>query len=288
MSIITVASICPLLHPAQPERNLGNVRRWAEAAAAAGAQLALFPELYVTGYMADEMDAWPAARQEAFRALAEPVPGPGTDRLVAWSRALGVHLCAGMLERDGAALYNTQVLVAPAEGLLGRYRKVHVAEREAWFSQPGDDFPVFDVEGVSTGIMICRDKSFPEAARILALDGAQLLLNPHSFLGAAAQPFTDWSLRLCVGRAMENGCYLVANNNVFDHPDVTDRQAGHTFAIDPYGKVVALSTGPGHLESLTLVRIDTDVVRERRASEGVHFNLWSRRPEAYGRLVRGG
>ncbi len=286
MSRLTVAGICPRMALADPRTNLRRLEDWAQRAARAGAGLALFPEVYITGYMGDAMDGWPEPRHRAFMALAETVPGPTTDRLAEVARRLEIAICAGLLERDGATHYNAQVMVVPDGGCVGHYRKVQVGRREEWFSVPGDQFPVFDVSGIPTGIMICRDKSYPEIARILALEGAELLLNPHSTTESPQTPFTDWSLRLCIARAMENGCYLVANNSIFDHPIPADRQAGQAFAIDPWGRVVAVTDGPADRESMIVFDVDRDVIRERRDFEGEHFNLNSRIPSAYGRLIR--
>jgi predicted amidohydrolase len=285
---LTLASICPLMAPGDPDVNMRTLARWVGAAAEQGADLALFPETFITGYIGDVVDYWPADRKRAFIDLAQPVPGPIVQNLEKLASETGVHVCAGMLERDGEHCYNTQVLVRADTGFTGRYRKVQVAQREQWFSEPGDEFPVFDIGGITTGLMICRDKSFPEIARILALNGAQLLLNPHSTTACPDRDFVDWSIRLCTARAMENGCYLIANNNVVDIDREGSRSAGYTFAIDPWGEVIHRDTGPGDEEKLALVCVDSEVVARRRASEGGHFNLWSRTPGAYGRLIQEG
>jgi len=281
---LTVASVSPLLHPIDPQQNIQTVHRWAKRAADQRADLVLFPELFITGYVGDVMDKWPAARKRSFFALAEPIPGPSTRLLEEIADEFDVHLCAGLLERGRKHLYNTQVMIAPREGYMGSYRKVHVAHREAWFSEPGNQFPIFHVKGVPTGILICRDKSFPEAARILALKGAQLLLNPHSTTASPGSGFAEWSLKLCVARAMENGCYLIANNPVFNASIKPNRQAGCNFAIDPFGKVVHCDKGPGDRPRMAVVKIDLERVRLRREGEGPHFNLWSRRPSTYRKL----
>ena len=286
MPRIKVASICPRMRLSDPEVNLETLTRWSRKAADAGADLALFPEIFVTGYGEAFMYEGGYADREQFLSLAEPVPGPITEELVRLSRQLGIFLCAGLLERDGQSRFNTQVMIAPAKGHVGSYRKVQVDISEQWFSQPGKDWPVFDVRGVPTGIMICRDKSYPEAARILALEGAQLLLAPHATTERPNMGFRSWSLKICAVRAMENGCYLIANNNIYDCPISEDRrQAGYNFAIDPYGEVIHCDEGPEDTEKMALITVDTAKVRERREFEGPSFNLWSRRPEAYQRLV---
>lgn len=286
MAIIKVASICPLMKPADPEANLQTLERWAVKAANEGADLVLFPEGFITGYVTEEMCEKGLANKDAFLAQAEPIPGPSSERLAAISHRLGVTICSGLIEREGQRRFITQIITTPDLGLLGAYRKVQVAALESWFCESGNDFPVFDVRGVPTGIMICRDKSHPEVGRVLALEGALLLLNPHSSTDSPQQRFTDWSLRLCIARAMENGCYLIANNPVFDCEIGREEQAAYTFAIDPYGSVIHCDSPPGDTEKMALITIDTEVVRQRREMEGEHFNLWSRTPKAYQRLVQ--
>ncbi len=286
MPRIVVASICPKMVPADTEANLATLRHWAEQAAQSGAQIAFFPETFVPGYIGDALDDAAPATKARFLASASPVPGPITALLARWSRELGLHLCTGLLEAAGGRRYNTHVMICPTRGCVARYRKIQVAAREAWFSDPGDACPVVAVAGVPVGMLICRDKSFPEVARILALNGAQLLLNPHSTIDSEKQKLCDWSHTLCTARAMENGCYVIVNNNVTVSDAIAPTaQAGYTFAIDPWGKTVHLDDTPGDVDHMALIEVDTDVVAERRAAEGVHFNLWSRHPGAYGRLV---
>lgn len=285
MPILKVASICPLMRLADPAENLRTLACWAEKAAAAGANLILFPEMFISGCAPAEMYGKGLADKDDLLNTAEPIPGPSTIQLVDLSRRLGIAICSGMLERDGTRRFNTQFIITPAGGLLGTYRKVQVAAVESWFSEPGEEFPVFDIGGIPTGIMICRDKSHPEVGRILALEGALLVLNPHSTTDTPRMRFTDWSLRLCAARAMENGCYLIANNPVFDCPIAPEEQAGYTLAIDPYGRVIHCDVPPGDTEKMALITIDSEVVRERREMEGEHFNLRSRTPRAYQRLV---
>ena len=185
------------------------------------------------------------ADRKHFLSLAEPVPGPSTDRIFDVARDLDICICAGLLEREGPRRYNTQVLITPERGCIGRFRKVHPGPGEAWFSHPGGDWPVLDLRGVAVGLLICRDKSFPEAARILALEGAELLLAPHSSTQRPGMGFRTWSLKICSVRAMENGCYLIANNNIYDCPMKGERrQAGFTFAVDPFGEPIHCDRGP--------------------------------------------
>lgn len=286
MSALTIASVCPRMDLSNPERNLRFFERWLRKAAAAGADLALFPEAFLSGYAEDFMLDAGCVNRKRYLNSAEPIPGSLTDRLCELSRRFGVFLCVGVREREGRHCYNTQVMIGPRKGLLGKYRKVHIGPTESWAFQPGDTYPVFRIKGVTVGIMICRDKSFPEVARILALEGAHLILAPHSTTDSTDHRFTDWSLKLCTARAMENGCFVVANNGIYDCPlPKTLRHGGYSFALDPFGKVIHCDHGPGGREKMALILIDTAKVRERRKWEGRKFNLFSRHPETYRRLI---
>lgn len=285
---LRVALVCPRMTPADPRRNLLTLRGWAERAAEQLADIVVFPECFISGYAEAFMIDEGYVTAEQVVSTAEPVPGPATDTLVALSRELGICICAGLLEKTADGNFNTQVLVDPDQGLLGRYRKVQVGPKETWLCSGGSEWPVFNVRGMPTGMLLCRDKSHPEAARILALNGAQLLLIPHSSTVVPEMEFRTWSLKLCVARAMENACYVLVNNNIYDCPMTRGRsQAGYSYAIDPYGEVLHCDEGPPDTEKMTVVTVDGAVVAARRALEGPGFNLDTRRPETYARLTEG-
>lgn len=285
MSLLTIASICPRMALVDPARNFAALTRWTKRAARSGAGLVFFPEMFLSGYVEGFMAT--AGLKKKMLKLAEPVPGPMTDQLCRLSRKLGIFICVGLLEKEGAKRFNTQVMIHPRRGLMGKFRKVHIGTPESWMAQPGTEYPIFEVKGVRIGIMICRDKSHPEAARILALEGAQLLLAPHSTTDLPDKRHTDWSLRICTVRAIENGCYLIANNNIYDCPLPPGRlPGGYSFGIDPYGKVIHCDRGRGDREKMAVITVDSKKVLERRKWEGKGFNLWTRRPKTYARLLR--
>ena len=290
MPKIIIAAVCPLMKLSNPQANMDTMRRWSQIAKSGGADVVLFPETFITGYATEGMYNGGYAQKDFFLSLAQQVPGPLVNETIRMSREIGIHICTGILETQANKLFNTQFIVSPTEGYLGKYRKIQVASIEAWFSIPGEEFPVFNLLDIPTAIMICRDKSFPEIARIYALKGAVLLLNPHCTpQDAHGEGFVPWALRLCTARAMENGCYLVANNPIFDCSDYMEtndqKQAGHSFAIDPWGKVLHCDDSPGDVEKIAYVTIDTDTVAKRREEEGKDFNLWSRLPNVYHPLV---
>jgi predicted amidohydrolase len=183
--------------------NLSKLDAIVRSEAASGTELIIFPECFASGYCFDSLeDALP---------FGESIPGPATDRVAALCRELGTHVVFGLLERDGGRLYNTAALVGP-EGLIGSYRKVHLP----WlgvdrFTTAGDrPFEVFTAAGVRIGMLICYDGGFPEASRVLALAGADLICLPTNWPPGGAF-MADYSIN---ARAMENGVYFAAVNRV--------------------------------------------------------------------------
>jgi 5-aminopentanamidase len=252
------------LAPAFGER-AANLDRLEAALRATLADLWVLPELVTTGY--DFVD-----RAELLR-LAEPVPGPTTERLGRLCAERGAHVVVGLAERDGDALYNTAAYVGP-EGLVGRYRKVHLFDREARVFRAGPDpFQVFPLGEWRLGLMICFDWAFPEAARSLALLGADLIAHPSNLV----LPYCHAAM---VTRALENGVYVATANRVG-----TERRAGRalTFTggsriIDPRGRVLA-AAGPDTEETI-VVDFDPAAARDKMITEH-NDRLADRRPALY-------
>jgi predicted amidohydrolase len=242
---------------------------------ATGAGLTVFPECALTGYgFASKDDAMP---------FAEPIPGPSTRLLAddcAWLKSYAIF---GMLERDGDRLFNTAVLVGP-EGVVGSYRKVHLpylgVDR---FTTPGDrPFAVHEVKGVRVGMLICYDGSFPEATRVLALLGADILVLP-----------TNWPTHsecaaehMMACRAMENTIYTMAVNRVGDESGF--RFIGRSSIHAPNGEPIAFAAPDGE----QVLYADIDPERSRRKHlvrvPGLHEinRVADRRPAFYGEIVK--
>lgn len=258
--------------PGNVERNLADCLAILEREAAAGTQLLVFPECALSGYMLDEPTA---------QACAEPIPGPSTDALARACARTGVHCVIGVLERDGDLLRNTAMLVGP-DGLVGRYRKTHIACIGAdRFTVPGDDpYEVFDTPLGRIGLQICYDWRFPEVTRVLALQGADVIAHPTNS-PAQAREVAEFMTR---ARAAENAVFFLTANRC-------GTEAGTTFfgwsqIIDPLGRRLAEA---GADVAVATAELDLELARAKTkapGSGGYHVSLFAdRRPELYEPLL---
>jgi len=165
----------------------------------------------------------------ASESLAEPVPGPTSDRLASQARTHGCYLAASILERHGEALYNTALVLDRTGGLLGKYRKTHLPLAEGLLSgtTPGDTYPVFHTDFGTIGYMVCYDGHFPEVPRVLALAGAHIIL--WSNMGDGREGGTLWE-PVVRTRAVDNHVFIAAAVN-----------GGRSCVVSPKGEVLAMS-----------------------------------------------
>jgi 5-aminopentanamidase len=267
---VAVAQLEPKL--AEKERNVDSCLVRLEEAAAQEAQLTVFPECAIPGYMFD-------SAEEALP-FAEEIPGPSTEAFERECRRLGVHAITGLIEREGDTLYNAAILVGP-EGLIGSYRKTHLpflgVDR---FVTPGDELKVFDTVLGRIGLIICYDLRFPEVTRTLALHGADLVALPTNF-PMAAKVQTEV---ITLGRAAENRIYLLCANRV--GKERTGEFCGWSQIVDPYGKRLA-EAGETE-EALLVAEVDVEKARDKDYVVPGEYELYlfgHRRPELYGALV---
>ena len=248
----------------------GNRARAAGAIATAaegGARLVVLPELFAH-----------LGSGRAVRELAEPVEGPTVAWAVALAAQHGLRLCVPIAERDGDAVYNTSVLVGPG-GVLARYRKIHLFDvevpgagrHESEVFSAGADCVTAVVEGWRVGLLTCYDLRFCELSRILALQGATVLLAPSAFTAATGPD--HWEL-LVRTRAVENGVFVVAPDQCGTTPDGVARH-GHSLIVDPWGRVLAEA---GSDETVISASLDTEAVTRARSAVP---SLANRRPSAY-------
>jgi predicted amidohydrolase len=261
---------------ADKEANLRRIREKLREAAAGGARLVVFPECALTGYAFDSKEeAWPQA---------ETLPGPCSEALAEDCRRLGVWAAVGMLERGdaGPSLFNSCALVGP-QGLHATYRKIHLpflgVDR---FTTPGDrPFAVHDLGGLRVGIGICYDGSFPEAARVLTLLGADLVILPTNWPTGARSTVQY----LVPARALENHIYFAAVNRAGQERGFHFIGQSQVRACD--GEALALA---GEGEEIIRADIDPAWARDKHLKKipgkyEIH-RVRDRRPEMYGPLVK--
>ena len=228
---------------------------------------------------------------------AEPVPGPTTEALAKRAGALGVSVVASLFERRAAGVYHNTAVVLDADGrLAGTYRKMHIPDDplyyEKFYFTPGDlGFRAFDTRSARVAPLVCWDQWFPEAARLAALDGAQLLVYPTAIgwqfdegeeEDAAQHDAWETVQR---GHAIANGIFVLAVNRVgeerLEDGSGGIRFWGQSFVCDPRGRVLARASASE--EELLIVDCDLSLVE--RARREWPF-LRDRRIDAYDDLLR--
>ncbi len=264
--------------------NLDTAERMVREAAAGGAKVILLQELFETVYFCKEEDA-------AWLSHAKPLEGnPLIARFADLARELGVVLPVSFFESAGQTQFNSLAMVDADGAVLGCYRKSHIPDNpgyeEKFYFSPGDTgFRVWDTAFGRIGVGICWDQWFPEAARVMALKGAEMLLYPTAIGSEPADPgydsSTHWQNAMC-GHAAANIVPLAAANRVGREvaPNGTEITFyGRSFIADQTGVKVA-EAGDG--EHLLIHAFDLDAVGELRRGWGVFRD---RRPELYRALM---
>ncbi len=246
----------------------GNLRRALDLVPV-GCDLAVLPELFATGYQfRDTAEAMSMAEEAAPGGAG----GPIVQALVARAAATGATLVAGLAEKAGAAVYNSAVLVRP-DGSREIYRKVHLFDREKEVFRPGDlGFPVFDACGAKVGLMICFDWIFPEAARSLALAGAQVLCHPSNLL-------LPWCPEAMVTRCQENRVFAATANRIGSEDRTGQRLdfIGMSEIVSPLGDI--LRRMGREEEGAAMAAIDLEAIEKQVTPRNHIFN--DRRPDQY-------
>ncbi len=257
------------------DRNLDLISRFLTDAQRGGAALAVVPEAAVTGYGYASLDeAMPAARRASAVAA---------DRLAEVAASLGIAVICGTLEADGEEIFNVALALAP-DGRRFRYRKIHLPylgiDR---FATPGPDAPaVIELAGMRVGILICYDLRFPEAARVCALDGADLIALPTNWpVGVDFHPDL-----FAPARAAENHCYLLAADRVGSEGG-TDFM-GRSVFVDFNGSRLAVASDTQ--EQIIYGDVDVEAARATHVRKRVGEHEWDtiadRRPGLYERLLQ--
>lgn len=256
-------------------------------AAKSGAQIICTQELFLSQYFCREEDA-------RLFDLAETIPGPSTARLCPLAKELGVVIVASLFEKRAIGLYHNTAVVIDADGtLLGMYRKMHIPDDPLFFEKfyftPGDlGFKVFDTRFGRIGTLICWDQWYPEAARLTALQGANILFYPTAigWHPAEKKEFGDaqhdaWKT-MQRAHAIANGVYVAAVNRIgFEGTPHSGLEFwGASFVSDPFGRVLAEASHDA--EENLIVECDPKLMEETR--RGWPF-LRDRRIDAYGPIV---
>ena len=257
------------------KENLDKILFEAEVAANNGADLIVFPECALAGYVY-------SSREEALP-FAESIPGPSTDQLVTRCKTLGVYIVIGLLEKNADKFYNAAVLVGP-EGIVGKYRKNHLpflgVDR---FVDRGDKpFKVYKTQVGNIGLHICYDCNFPESARVMMLMGADILVLPTNW-PAGREKVPAYMVNT---RAHENRVHFVAVDRVGSERGASF--IGRSKIISAMGDTLAEASGDK--EETIYGEISLAESRQKHtvfsAGEFEIDNVRDRRPELYGEITR--
>jgi N-carbamoylputrescine amidase len=272
------------------EENLTHAIDKIREAAARGAQIISLHELFRSEYFCRTEDA------ELFN-LAEPVPGPTTEKLSQIAKELRVALVVSLFERRAPGIYHNSCAVLDADGsFLGKYRKMHIPDDplyyEKFYFTPGDlGFPNFDTKYARIGVQICWDQWYPEGSRLTALSGAQVIFyptsigwHPHEKAHAGAGQLDAWRT-IQRSHAIANGVYVAVVNRVGFEGGLGKGDAGlefwgHSFIADPFGEIV--SEAADDREEILVV--ECDPARSEDTRRNWPF-LRDRRIDAYQPIV---
>jgi N-carbamoylputrescine amidase len=272
---------------ADPEKNFERALDFVREAAGQGAGIVCLPELFQSQYFCQ-------TENHANFELAEEIPGPSTSKLGDLARKLDIVIVASLFERRAAGLYHNTAAIIDADGkYLGKYRKMHIPDdplyHEKFYFTPGDlGFQAWPTARGTIGVCICWDQWYPEAARLTALRGAEILFYPTAIgwhpkekkqYGEAQHAAWETIQR---GHAIANGCYVAVPNRVgLETPAGGDGIEfwGQSFVCAPNGEIIA--KGSVDREEIVTADINWDLVNEHRT----HWPfLRDRRIDAYAGL----
>jgi N-carbamoylputrescine amidase len=269
---------------AEPRRNLDKALARIEEAAARGAKVVCLQELFRSRYFCQSEEA------RNFD-LAEPIPGPTTEALSAAAAAHKVVIVGSIFERRAEGVYHNTAVVLDADGrLAGRYRKMHIPDDphyyEKFYFTPGDlDFTAHRTAHATVGALVCWDQWFPEAARLVALAGAQIVFYPTAIGWERTEVESVRHRQLQAwetvqrGHAIANGMFVAVANRVGAEDNL--EFWGNSFVVDPFGEVIARASAGG--EEILVADCNLALIEETRRNWPF---LRDRRIDAYGDLLR--
>lgn len=273
-----------------PKENLDRAVAKVEEAARGGAQVICLPELFRSQYFCQREDA-------ATFDLAESVPGPSTEALGNVAQRAQVVIIVPIFERRASGLYHNTVAVIDADGTVaGLYRKMHIPDDPAYYEKfyftPGDlGFKAFETQAGKVGTLICWDQWYPEAARLTALQGANVLFYPTAIGWHPSEKNLEGTTQreawqtVQRSHAIANGVYVAAVNRV-GHEKPVDGSAGlefwgSSFLCDPFGTVIVEASV--EKEEVLLAEVDLQRIEDVRRNWPF---LRDRRIDAYGEITK--
>jgi len=261
---IGFAQFQPIL--GDPDANIRKIHKLGPAMAEG--DIIVLPELANSGYNF-------SSKQQAFDLSVIPEESEFVDTCISLCSQYDISIVVGINERCGDQLYNSAVLLNES-GIIGKYRKQHLFLDEKDIFHTGDlGFPVFEVQDVRVGMLICFDWIFPEAWRILALDGADIICHPSNIvipgLAQMAVPV----------RAVENRVFVITTNRIGTEGNLTF--TGLSTIANPKGEVVCQADQVS--ETVMLAEVDIDLARQKMITRRNHV-LNDRKPEEYNRLIQ--
>ncbi len=261
-----------------PEKNLEDTIKKINQAAEAGAQLVCLQELFKNSYFCQTEET------KNFK-LAESIPGPSTEALSRVAKERDMVIIAPLFERRSAGVYHNTAVVIDADGsLAGRYRKMHIPDDpcfyEKFYFTPGDlGFQVFKTKYGNLGVLICWDQWFPEAARLTALSGADILFYPTAIgfqeedRSVSNKQMQAWQT-IQRSHAIANGVFVAATNRVGKEQNISFW--GQSFVCDPFGEILAMASDTD--QEILIASLDLNYIEDTR--QGWPF-LRDRRVDAY-------
>jgi len=249
-----------------------------EEAGKKGVQILCLQEIFFGPYFCAEQDI-------KWYEMAETVPGPTTERLSEYAKKYNMVLILPVYEKVQEGVYYNTAAVIDADGsYLGKFQKIHIPHTwpgfwEKFYFKPGNmGFPIFQTAYAKIGIYICYDRHFPECARILALNGAEILFNPSATTKGKSMYL--WEIEQ-PAQAVANGVFIGANNRVgLEKPWEFGEFYGSSYFVDPRGKM--LVKGSDNKDEVVIADLDLEMIREVR--DGWQF-FRDRRPETYDEIV---
>lgn len=279
--LIQARNVAPVDAPIEQikKANIDHQMKFVEAAAKQGVQMLCFQEIFTTPYFcADQNTRW-------YEAVERVPDGPTVKLMQDVAKQFGMVLIVPIYEEEMSGVYYNTAAVIDADGkYLGKYRKTHIPHVapgfwEKFFFRPGNlGYPCFDTAFARIGVYICYDRHFPEGARCLGLNGAEIIFNPSATVAGLSEYL--WKLEQ-PAHAVANGYFVGAINRVgTEAPWNIGEFYGQSYFCDPRGQMLAVGTRDQ--DELIVADLNMDMIREVR-------NTWQffrdRRPDAYGALV---